>query len=162
MMHQNNFKITQLTGELPEGFNEFAKLCIQETQFKQFGMKIDPEVFVNTIYDFTHTDNKCFFLAVDLRTNHPIGCLLGLAQRHPFSIDMCANELYFFVLPEYRKQGLSKLLISHFENWAALHNCKSMIVGIGEVSSKEGASSNEALQRMGFKLFYTGYHKRVG
>lgn len=161
-MTPNNIQIIKLDESFHEGFATFVYGRIKETQFKAFGLTMDLQVVSETIHDHVTQDDKCLFLAVDIRTQLPVGCLFGSAQRHPFSRDMCANELYFSVIPEYRKQGISKLLITHFEEWATLRNCKFMVIGIGEVSSKEGVSSNGALQHMGFRLFYTGYHKMIG
>jgi GNAT superfamily N-acetyltransferase len=99
----------------------------------------------------------CYMAQIDGKV---IGILAGVVTQHHFNYDFqYFQEAMWYVLPEYRSQGIADQLLEVVTNEAKGRGCKRMIVGHTEnVMPKE---LSYYYRKLGFQLFETHYIKET-
>lgn len=93
----------------------------------------------------TEKDKVVFYVLSD---EVPVGFLAGAALPFILGLDTVATEIAWWVQPEFRLNGVGKVLLEAFEEWAKEVGCSmiclsSMDEGTGEVYIKRGYSLKE-------------------
>jgi len=89
-----------------------------------------------------------------------IGLLAGIITQHHFNYDFqYFQEAMWYILPEYRSQGIADKLLEVVTRECASRGCRRMVVGHTEnVTPRELATY---YQSKGFELFETHYIKDI-
>lgn len=75
------------------------------------------------------------------------GMILGLISRSPFGPYKVATEIGWWVDPDKRKSGLGKELLSAFEYWATVNQCKGItMISLDDKLGKWYESQNYKLR----------------
>jgi hypothetical protein len=87
-------------------------------------------------------------------------CIMSL-----LSLDFVADDVFLFILPEYRTLRNTNMLISAYKEWAISHNAKIVRASHSGGSFREGSKEqtlfDELLSRQGFKLVGKIYHLNI-
>ena len=81
-----------------------------------------------------------------------VGIMSGLPVWHFWVKKKIAHEHWFFVRPDYQKEGIGKLLLKKFSSWAAINNCQAVMIFPNAFGSANPEGIAEALKREGYKL----------
>jgi len=88
----------------------------------------------------------------------PIGLMSGMKVYHFWIDQYIAHEHGFYVLPKYRKLGISDKLEEGFCQWGSAMGCKSVILTPTCFGSNNPKFIADALEKRGYKVH--GYQMR--
>lgn len=88
----------------------------------------------------------------------PCGCLLGVASSTPFSDDLIASELCWWVDEEYRGTKGSFELVLAYEDWAKRVGCKMITMAL---LSTTNPKIDTYYRRMGYEKCEVSYVKEL-
>lgn len=167
MQKSLNLKIEKIEKNLPANFIPFAMRCVKDSQVKILGESLDADLLTETIYQYTNSQDKAFFVAsveslqgIVLKESI-VGCFLGESKLYPFSKIPIAVELYFSVLVEYRGMGIYKLLLKNFSEWGQSQGCRFLICGVNNFSSSSTEGAVNRLKKDGFLPFGQEFYKEL-
>ena len=145
-------EIMDLSCYIPAFYEEFGDNPFGEAY------NYDQKSFVDTWVNWISQPNYCLFCAYD--NDKFLGGIGGMFAKHPYTKDTWFGyEHFWYVIKEYRKQGVGQLLINTFEDWLKQHNVKYMIM----VYIHGGPSEQMAnfYEKAGFRPFETQVLKEI-
>ena len=82
-------------------------------------MVIDDSYYENLINEYSNSPDKCLFV------EHNKGFIAGLKSNNLMALPnvLVALQVFWYVLPEYRKTGVGIDLYNQFEKWATENKC---------------------------------------
>lgn len=93
------------------------------------GLAFNPALAMQTV-DRVLADENSLALVLEL-DGGPRGIFAATIHQHFFSLELCAQELVWWVDPAYRGRGAVKML-SDYEAWARSKGCQAInMVGLG-------------------------------
>ncbi len=98
------------------------------------------------------------FIAFVEEDDKIVGFILGVISKSFLDSSFQARDKYWFVLPEYRKKGVGKILLTAFESLAKARGCLSVIITPTKFGSNEPEKLSQFLIASGYGLF--GYQMR--
>ena len=118
--------------------------------------KPDPEVIEDTLILLIQQQNK-HGMAVVAETDGEIsGFICGVTTPSPFSRDLHAVELAYYVFPEYRKSRIWRELIKTYENWAK-EIAGANYAAVALLDQRVG----KLYERLGYRLTEVSYKKEL-
>ncbi len=92
-----------------------------------------------------------------LDNSKPIGLILGYATQTPFSDDLIASELAWYVEPSYRGRREALQLVYAYEEWAQRVGCKHVSMSL--LTTLTDAS--KLYERLGYHMTEISYLKEI-
>ena len=125
-------------------------------------MPVTPESGTKQIMEWLG-DPTCaiFALVDDLADGFPyVGFLACHVHRYPFWKDKVVGEMGWYVVPEYRGQGLQ--LLKAMEQFGVDNDAKFMVMNIRlSAGGDGGARACAALEKVGFQEFERIYYRKI-
>lgn len=76
-----------------------------------------------------------------------------------FNGEMTATMVFLYVVPEYRGQGLGRVLLDQAERQARLHGCTSIVHGHMFTVERDGGRA--IFEKRGYEVIELGFRKRL-
>ena len=134
---------------------EYFKLFHQASPIKD-SINLDEDGFVAFLETALYNPNICVFVCTD--NDNIIGITAAIIYPMYFNPSaLVAQELWWWVHPEARGKGASKLLLNALETWADLKQAKAVFMialedeDIGKVSSIYNKNNYKGLERIFIK-----------
>lgn len=135
---------------------EYFKLFHQASPIKD-SIHLDEQGFVNFLETSLYNPNICVFVCTD-DNKKIIGITAAIVYPMYFNPNaLVAQELWWWVHPEARGKGASKLLLRALETWAEFKQAKAMFMialedeDIDKVSSIYSKNNYKGLERIFIK-----------
>jgi GNAT superfamily N-acetyltransferase len=132
---------------------------LNECNVNDFGIRFN----LGSFYDDLHKlVNGCTSDLLILETDDgEIAGIMGLTFfKSPLGVQYMANEHYWYILPQYRGNGLK--LIAMAREWAKKMKCNHLILNASMMASDVHDKVCGIYERIGMKKFETTYIERVG
>lgn len=140
-------------GDVPHMIDIIMEYVPQLPNYKKFTMNRDRIEYV-----LRHNiDNANAFGCWVLCDIHDVvqGGVAGYCVMSLLSLDFVADDVFFFIMPQFRNLRHANMLIQVYKDWAISHNAKliraSHTGGSYREGSKEQAMFDELLNRQGFR-----------
>lgn len=134
---------------------EYFKLFHQASPIKD-SIDLDEDGFVAFLETALYNPNICVFVCTD--NDNIIGITAAIIYPMYFNPSaLVAQELWWWVHPEARGKGASKLLLNALETWADLKQAKAVFMialedeNIGKVSNIYNKNNYKGLERIFIK-----------
>lgn len=115
---------------------------------------VDKEKIQNEINNYLN-NGVVIYIEED---NKILGLIAGKIWQPFWVQDVVASQQFFFVHPNYRNKGYSKILEASFRAWAKSKNCTHVILTPSNYGSDNMEESRHKLESLGYKLH--GYQLR--
>lgn len=125
---------------------EMAKKFAEESPHKD---RVDDKVLMEVAYGLITSPGGIVIL------HDTKGFIAGSIVPFPYSADLTAAEMAWWVEPKYRKSNIGKELLQAFEYWAKKKKCKYITM-----SSLDDAVG-KFYERQGYTLYERAYLKEV-
>lgn len=115
---------------------------------------------VDALLKLAHTSNyqECLFLLFE-ENGIPHGLIVGYATQTPFSDDLIAAELAWWVDPEYRGTKGSMELVLAYETWARKIGCKHITMSL--LPSLTNPKVEDYYEKLGYVKTEISYLKEL-
>ena len=87
-----------------------------------------------------------------------VGVLAGYKMEHFWTKDKTACEHWIYILPEYRKQGITYQMCQTFFGWAKFQGCSALVLTPNLFGSDNPDDIRDRLKKYDFKVY--GYVMR--
>lgn len=133
---------------------EIAKRMHGEGQYKT--IPFNPEMYAAflDVVLFQNTTGVCFLITVDDKV---VGGIIGQVGNYPFSEELRAVDLGFYVVPEHRGASAAVRLLKMYETWAEGMGVLTERVYIA--SSNGHHKTHAFFEKMGYNLTGGLYQK---
>ncbi|MGK7779207.1 GNAT family N-acetyltransferase, partial [Acinetobacter baumannii] len=101
------------------------------------------------LFEYLIKKHNSIFLALDEYQN-PVGTVIGVIETDWRTGHKLAFEQGVYVLPEYRKSNIAKLLVNTFIGWAQLKNADR--IQIGTMTGIHADKTVKLYESLGFNL----------
>lgn len=110
-------------------------------------LEFDPDITRETVADFIDRSTRTLLLAVGRQDI--LGFIAGQLSRSLIGPDVVAEEVAFYVRPEYRGGRTAVLLARDFSRWAVQHDARRIVMG--NAAGMNDKAYTKLLKRFGFQ-----------
>jgi len=133
-----------------------GKVFFQETQYSKIGTEYDFDTIMSTCKKMITEPSGVIFVEEDTQS----GALLGMAACMTYTLYLNArhltgSELFWYVIPVARHNGIGHKLLEGIENWARNKGCDSLSM----VTLRPGDPAAKLYERAGYTLSEVHYLK---
>lgn len=139
-----------------------AEAWLREARGKDFGLETSVSKHVSDMMGLILLDGRDLLLLISSPFGKPgqIVGYMGLTSfESPLSSQMIANEHCWFVMPEYRGNGLR--LIHAAKKWAKEEGCSHLLLTASNLASDLHDEVCTMYEKLKFKKFETSYISEV-
>ncbi|HCQ9940301.1 TPA: GNAT family N-acetyltransferase [Acinetobacter baumannii] len=126
---------------------DFGKRLTKESPI--FSKQGFDEQSASDLFEYLIKKHNSIFLALDEYQN-PVGTVIGVIETDWRTGHKLAFEQGVYVLPEYRKSSIAKLLVNTFIGWAQLKNADR--IQIGTMTGIHADKTVKLYESLGFNL----------
>lgn len=126
---------------------DFGKRLTKESPI--FSKQGFDEKGASDLFAYLIKKHNSIFLALDEYQN-PIGTVIGVIETDWRTGHKLAFEQGVYVLPEYRKSNIAKILVNTFISWAQLKNADR--IQIGTMTGIHADKTVKLYENLGFNL----------
>ena len=135
------------------------KSWINECKVNDFGMRLDLEEIFIDFHSLIHAGHKDL-LILENDEGKIVGMMGLIFFKSPIGLQWFANEHYWYILPEYRGNGMK--LIKQAREWAKKNKCSHLILNASMMASDVHNKVCSIYEKIGMKKFETNYIERIG
>lgn len=126
---------------------DFGKRLTKESPI--FSKQGFDELSASDLFEYLIKKHGSIFLALDEYQN-PVGAVIGVIETDWRTGQKLAFEQGVYVLPEYRKSNIAKLLVNTLIGWAQLKNADR--IQIGTMTGIHADKTVKLYESLGFNL----------
>lgn len=139
-----------------QSYSQLTRSFYEESPFYP-SVSYNPTLVEDLLHVAVESNYEKVLVLLLVDNSTPVGLLIGYATTTPFSHDLIASELAWYVSPNYRGQRKALDLVYAYEEWAKRIGCKHISMSLLTTLT----DATKLYERLGYKKTEISFMKEL-